>query len=64
MTTGMFGHKNPEVFFKELLESYKATIHRYYDVTRRRCVLERGSSVAFELTDIFRERHFLRGGPE
>lgn len=51
----LFGHKKPEVLFHELLERYKVTIHRYYDVTRRQCASERGSTVAFELTDIFRE---------
>ena len=51
----LFGHKKPEVVFEELLERYKVTIHRYYDVTRRQCASERGSTVAFELTDIFRD---------
>ncbi len=51
----LFGQKKPEVLFNELLERYKVTIHRYYDVTRRQCASERGSTVAFELTDIFRE---------
>ena len=51
----LFGHKKPEVVFEELLERYKITIHRYYDVTRRQCAEERGSTIAFELTDIFRD---------
>lgn len=50
----LFGHKKPEAVFEELLERYKITIHRYYDVTRRQCASERGSTVAFEITDIFR----------
>jgi len=51
----LFGHKKPEVVFEELLERYKVTLYRYYDVTRRQCAAERGSTVAFELTDIFRD---------
>jgi len=50
----LFGYKKPEAVFEELLERYKITIHRYYDVTRRQCASERGSTVAFEITDIFR----------
>ncbi len=51
----LFGQKKPEVLFQELLERYKVTIHRYYDATRRQCTTERGSTVAFELADIFKE---------
>jgi len=51
----LFGQKKPEVLFQELLERYKVTIHRYYDATRRQCTIERGSTVAFELADIFKE---------
>jgi hypothetical protein len=51
----LFGQKKPEVVFQELLERYKVTIHRYYDATRRQCSSERGSTVAFELADIFRD---------
>jgi len=51
----LFGQKKPEVLFQELLERYKVTIHRYYDATRRQCNSERGSTVAFELADIFKE---------
>ena len=51
----LFGQKKPEVLFPELLERYKVTIHRYYDATRRQCSAERGSTVAFELADIFKE---------
>ena len=50
----LFGQKKPEVLFQELLERYKVTIHRYYDATRRQCTSERGSTVAFELADIFK----------
>ena len=53
----LFGQKKPEVLFQELLERYKVTIHRYYDATRRQCSAERGSTVAFELADIFKESH-------
>ena len=51
----LFGQKKPEVLFQDLLERYKVTIHRYYDATRRECSTERGSTVAFELADIFKE---------
>jgi|GEM_PF-796605 len=51
----LFGKKKPEVLFQELLERYKITIHRYYDATRRQCTTDRGSTVAFELADIFRD---------
>ncbi len=61
----LFGHKKPEVLFQELLERYKVTIHRYYDATRRQCTSERGSTVAFELADIFKEaREHLPDDPE
>ncbi len=61
----LFGQKKPEVLFNELLERYKVTIHRYYDATRRDCASERGSNVAFELTDIFRvAREQLPDEPE
>jgi hypothetical protein len=61
----LFGHKKPEAVFEELLERYKVTLHRYYDVTRRQCASERGSTVAFELTDIFRDaREQLTDDPE
>ncbi len=61
----LFGQKKPEVLFQELLELYKATIHRYYDATRRQCTSERGSTVAFELTDIFKEaRKHLPDDPD
>ena len=50
----LFGQKKPEVLFQELLERYKVNIHRYYDATRRQCSAERGSTVAFELADIFK----------
>jgi len=61
----LFGKKKPEVLFDELLERYTVTIHRYYDATRRQCTAERGSTVAFELADIFREaREQLPDGPE
>jgi len=51
----LFGRKKPEIIFEELLERYKVTIHRYFDATRGRCTGERGSTIAFELTDIFRD---------
>lgn len=51
----LFGQKKTEVLFQELLEHYKLTIHRYYDATRRQCTTERGSTVAFELADIFKD---------
>lgn len=51
----LVSRKKTEMLFKELLERYKVTIHRYYDVTRRQCDSERGSTIAFELTDIFRD---------
>lgn len=50
----LFGQKKPEVLFQELLEHYKVAIHRYYDATRRQCTSARGSTVAFELADIFK----------
>ena len=53
----LFGQKKPEVLFQELLERYKVAIHRYYDATRRQGSSERGSTVAFELADIFKEAH-------
>jgi hypothetical protein len=61
----LFGRKKPEVLFQELLEWYKVTIHRYYDATRRDCVSERGSTVAFELADIFKTaREHLPDDPD
>jgi len=51
----LFGRKKPEVLFQELRERYKVTIHRYYAATRKQCTTERGSTVAFELADIFKE---------
>ena len=51
----LFGQKKPDVLFQELLERYNVTIHRYYDATRKQCTTERGSTVAFELADIFKE---------
>ena len=53
----LFGQKKPEILFQELAERYKVAIHRYYDATRRACSTERGSTVAFELADIFKEAH-------
>ncbi len=61
----LFGQKKPEVLFQELLERYKVTIHRYYDATRRQCTAERGSTVAFELADIFKDaREHLPDDPD
>jgi hypothetical protein len=61
----LFGRKKPEVLFQELLERYKVTIHRYYDATRRDCTSERGSTVAFELADIFKiAREHLPNDPD